>query len=216
MTSESKIFALGAAAILAGTCVAPFFCGNAAAARDCGGFGEGTRRALVEEIGVRAGDLVLRRGNGLWSDFICGKNPRDGRFSHIGILAGEGADFFVVHADCNSAGQGSVRKEPLADFLRESRRVGVFRLRERDGADCARRAEAFLGLPFDWKFDLDDAGAIYCTELIFRAVSGAAGTARETDFAAGTIDVGGRRILSVDAFTSAEVAEQLFDSGDAE
>lgn len=169
----------------------------------------------------RAGDFRVRRGNGLWSDFIRRKNPTDDRFSHIGILArgddgngGEG-EFFVIHADCNAAGQGSVRKEPLEAFLSDASRVGVFRPRDGGNANPpdarVRRAEKFLGLPFDWKFDLDDASALYCTELVRLALGD--GNAPARGVPAGMLEVGGRKILSVEAFTTAEISEELFDSG---
>lgn len=179
---------------------------------------EKTRRALISEAGIRHGDLILRHGNGLWSDFIRRRNPTDDRFSHIGILVrggNGGEDFSVIHADCNAAGQGSVRKEPLAAFLREASRVGIFRPRGNVGGGAearVRRAEAFLGLPFDWKFDLDDASALYCTELVWRAVSD--GNA-PPDFSAGTVEAGGRKILTVEAFVAPEFAEELFDSAAA-
>ncbi len=168
-------------------------------------------RALTCEIAVREGDLIMRHGNGLWSDFIRERNLSDKRFSHVGIIVRGGnaeAEFFVIHADCDAAGAGAVRKEPLADFLREAKRIGVFRPRGNVSAGAAAKAaETFLGRPFDRAFNLENDDELYCTELIFRAF-------READpnFTAKTITLAGREIVPADAFIAPELADELFDS----
>ena len=206
-------FVVFAIAVAAGTFVASrLFCGNtdenAPTAIDVGK----TLFALTHEIGVREGDLILRHGNGFWSNFIRERNLSDSRFSHIGVVArGDGESFFVVHADCDAAGMGEVRREPLADFLREARRVGVLRPRAGVPAERVRAAETFVGRPFDRAFDLDDDSALYCTELVLRAVRAA-----EPEFSVRTVELAGRKIVPADAFSGAEFAEELFDSERAE
>lgn len=119
--------------------------------------------------------------------------------------------FFVVHADSDAVGAGAVRKDPLADFLRPARRIGVFCPHGNDSAGTppprAKAAETFLGRPFDRAFDLENADELYCTELIFRAFREA-----ESKFSAKTFTLAGRKIIPADAFIAPELADELFDS----
>lgn len=213
---RGAIFVALALFFAAGTfCATRFFSGNAdagTASSDCIVDDAKILRALTCEIAVREGDLIMRHGNGLWSDFIRERNLSDKRFSHIGILVRDGgnaeAEFFVIHADCNAAGAGAVRKEPLADFLREAKRVGVFRpCGNVPAGTAAKAAETFLGRPFDRAFNLENADELYCTELIFRAFHEA-----DPNFTAKTITLAGREIVPADAFIAPELADELFDS----
>lgn len=204
------VFVVSATIAAAGTFVAAGFfrsadAGNAPAAIDAGK----TLSALTRKVGVREGDLILRHGNGLWSNFIRDSNLSDKRFSHVGVVVrGVEGEFFVVHADCDAAGLGEVRREPLANFLREARRVGVLRPRAGVPAARVRAAESFVGRPFDRNFDLADDSELYCTELVLRAVRDA-----DPGFSARTFGLAGREIVPADAFSDPAFAEELFDSG---
>ena len=107
---------------------------------------------------LKHGDIILRSGIGLWSDFFRSRNLRDKRFSH-------GDDF---------TGHGTVFADTLANFVGQSTAVGIGRLRVADPESFVRNARKCLGRPFDWKFDTEESTAIYCTELVDLAL-------RETD-----------------------------------
>jgi hypothetical protein len=123
---------------------------------------------------LRAGDVVLRQGTGLWSGLFARVNVRDRRFSHAGIVVGDGRRWRVVHAEADDLGRdGRVRLDDWEVFTAEVPRLAVLRLR--DDAAAARAAEAALdlyaaALPFDFDFDLARLDAVYCTELVWRAL----------------------------------------------
>jgi hypothetical protein len=104
----------------------------------------------------------------------------DTRWGHVGVLAGDAATgWYVIHADTGTseaarAGQiGSVVSVPLSEFLTDVKQLGHFRV-GLAGEDRERYVEAVsasVGLPFDRAYSLDSANALYCTELIWRALS---------------------------------------------
>lgn len=127
------------------------------------------------------GDIVLRRGNGIWSGFFARLNRRDRRFSHVGVAVRDHGELKVVHAEADDDGaDGEVRLDDFRAWTAAGRQFLVLRLDDR--AAAARTADAALAmhaavLPFDLDFDLDDPGAVYCSELAWRAL--AAGLGRD-------------------------------------
>ncbi|MFN0127797.1 MAG: YiiX/YebB-like N1pC/P60 family cysteine hydrolase [Verrucomicrobiales bacterium] len=94
-------------------------------------------------------------------------------YSHCGIVARRGDKWVVVEA------VGPVKETPLFSWIRQGRRSGlaVYRLTrdlERIPALIAE-ARAMVGRPYDIHYALDD-GAIYCSELIWKAWNRAGGT----------------------------------------
>lgn len=192
-------------------CLSALFCffpesGNANSSESA----SDTQKVLLalEEIPLRNGDLILRHGNGIWSNFIREKNFSDKRFSHIGILVKEDGSFFVIHADSDGAGNGVVAREPLKDFVAGARRIGIFRLKKACADSVAEAAKTFVGLPFDRNFNLSDASKLYCSELVWRAMKSAF-----PNFEPKTFELCGQKIISIDALVPAEYAVELFDSG---
>jgi len=94
-------------------------------------------------------------------------------FSHCGIVARRGEQWVVLEA------VGPVKETPLFSWIRQGRSSGlaVYRLaheRERIPAMISE-ARAMIGRPYDIHYALDD-GAIYCSELIWKAWNRAGGT----------------------------------------
>lgn len=162
----------------------------------------------LSKIPLKSGDLILRHGNGIWSNLIREKNFSDKRFSHIGILVKENGNLFVVHADCDAVGNGSVRKDYLEDFLKNTHRIGIFRLKTADADMAVKIATSFVGVAFDRKFKLNDSSELYCSELIYLAMKNTF-----PRFTPKTIELCGQKIIPVDALISAEYTVELFDSG---
>lgn len=130
---------------------------------------------------LRAGDVVLRQGDGIWSELFARANPRDRRFSHAGVVVRADGAWQVVHAQADDLGRdGRVRRDDWAAFVAGARGVALLRA-DAPGAG-ARVAAAALALhadraPFDFDFSLADARALYCTELVWLALN--AGLGRE-------------------------------------
>jgi len=122
----------------------------------------------------RAGDIVLSRGTGLWSDLFARVNRRDRRFSHAGVVVAAGKQVAVVHAAADDDGtRGGVRLDAWESYASGARELALLRLGDRDAA--ARVAVAALAMhaeapPFDFEFRLGDA-AVYCGELAWRALT---------------------------------------------
>lgn len=93
----------------------------------------------------------------------CSRSP----FSHCGIVVERDGRWLVLEA------LGEVRETPLWYFTVRGRGGGfaAYRftapLQERIPAVIAA-ARTFLGRPYDYRYDLDDA-AIYCSELVYKA-----------------------------------------------
>lgn len=122
-----------------------------------------------------AGDIVLSRGSGFWSDVFAGLNRRDRRYSHAGIVVNDGGNLKVVHAAADDDGSnGSVRLDGFDRFTAEAQWFTLLRLDDR--AAAGRMASAALSmhaaaLPFDFEFKLTNERAVYCSELVWHALT---------------------------------------------
>lgn len=133
------------------------------------------------EAGLRAGDLVFRRGDGRLSGYIAGISGEGGYFSHVGIAVPEASGWRVVHTEADEdTGVGGVRSDALGDFLAGARGMAVVRPRlDPEGPQAvvdATYQRRWREVPFDADFRLDDAGqAMYCTEWVQALVLAATG-----------------------------------------
>lgn len=61
-------------------------------------------------VALRPGDVVLRRGDGVWTEIFIRKASREKRFSHIGIVTAVSNGVTIVHSEANDfTGIGSVQ-----------------------------------------------------------------------------------------------------------
>ena len=150
-----------------------------------------------------SGDIVMRHGTGLWSEFFRQYSFRDLRFSHAGIVWVEGGELYCIHSEGDDlSGRGKVEMVPLREFLKPSRANGHFRFRlpREVRMRFATEARKLIGVPFDWKFNTDDHSALYCTELIAVALGEAAPRIRLKRR---------RNIITLDSLSDPEIAEEL-------
>ncbi len=123
------------------------------------------------------GDLVFRYGNGVFSSYFRDFAGKGNPYSHVGVVVlDKGKSVRVVHAQASElSGIGRVRAEPAEDFLKGVSVWGLYRLRaspeRRDRVAGAAMDFARREVPFDPDFDLGDSTAVYCTELVMRAVN---------------------------------------------
>ncbi len=168
-----------------------------------------TSTCVFDTANLKNGDLIFRWGQGLWSDIMRKYTTSDDRFSHIGVIVKNSDGVFVIHAEGDDlTGKGSVVKEPFEDFVKKSNRTGIYRLKNVSAEKFAKIAFSKLGVPFDWKFDAENADALYCTELIYVSL-------KETD---PNIDLQksilyGHKIIPLDIFLSPKISEEVYDSG---
>lgn len=117
---------------------------------------------------VKNGDVILRSGIGLWSEYFRKRNTVDQRFSHVGIvLIDQNGTCNVLHSEGDDfTGSGQVGVCSLETFVKESDLIGISRLKNIDPEQFVLNAKTFIGRPFDWQFNLAEDDKIYCTELI--------------------------------------------------
>ena len=134
---------------------------------------------------LQPGDLVFKGAStALWTELAAQWSTGDRRWGHVGIVVSApeagGGPVIIVHADTgvsDPAGEtiGEVRGVPLDAFLGTADQAGVYRFalaphertRMINYAEKAARAH----IPFDRGYSLDSANNLYCTELVWRALS---------------------------------------------
>jgi len=123
-------------------------------------------QTLIEKI--NDGDIITRLGDRFWSEIIRNISTEDKRFSHVGIIRINDEKITVIHAEgTTTAGKDFVKEETLEDFLKVAKAVGIYRLKNHNTESISDTAMEFIGVPFDWKFDMTDDTALYCTELLY-------------------------------------------------
>jgi uncharacterized protein YycO len=126
------------------------------------------------------GDIVVRMGKGLWSDYFAGISKHERLYSHTGILVKINSALFVAHEDADDlTGQGSARLVSYAEFVADSSRLAIYRVKasviRRDKIGQMAIDLALRAVPFDIKFSLNTADALYCTEFVWYAVLSSTG-----------------------------------------
>ena len=117
---------------------------------------------------LKNGDIIMRSGTGIWSEYFRKSNPHDKRFSHVGVvLIDSNGNCRIIHAEGNDvSGHGTVSEVSLEIFVADSVEIGISRLHAADPNKFAAETQKYLGRPFDWKFDTSSDAEIYCTELV--------------------------------------------------
>lgn len=126
------------------------------------------------------GDLLFKgAGSGTGARIAASWSLGDKRWGHVGIVAADGAS--VIHADTGENAlrgePGEVRKVPLSVYIADTTTLGhytIFLTGSRREAYISY-AEAAVGLPFDRGFSLTSETSLYCSELVWRALSAGAG-----------------------------------------
>jgi len=117
---------------------------------------------------LKDGDIICRLGDRLWSEIFSDLSVMDKRYSHMGIIHINNGLVTVINAEGDTGhGRDFVSEVFLDDFLKVARTVGIYRINNVDGGQISQAALGYLGVPFDWKFDMSDGSKLYCTELLY-------------------------------------------------
>jgi hypothetical protein len=165
------------------------------------------------EGALRTGDLVFHTSRSRQSRAI--QEATASPLSHVGLVEVTKAGVFVVEA------VQPVRRVPFARWKARGVQGRVLVLRPEGLSDEARaaavaQARRHLGKPYDWRFGWDDE-AMYCSELVRKAYSAAAGVEYGRMERLGTLRVkalgpalreryGGRIPLELELITPASLA----------
>jgi uncharacterized protein YycO len=114
------------------------------------------------------GDIICRLGDRIWSMYFKELSPNDKRFSHLGIVRIRDNIVSVINAEgLANEGRDFVNEVSLKDFLKNAQKIGIYRLKTIEGEVVSDTALEYIGFPFDWQFDMEDDGKLYCTELLY-------------------------------------------------
>jgi len=121
---------------------------------------------------LHSGDIIMRRGYGMFSDALISAQKQKYSVSHCAMIIERNGKLSVAHALSSSVApiDGS-QEQSLQRFLNESVPNSVVVVRFKTSQDTIQRiAEAvkfYCGkhIPFDHNFDKADTTKFYCTEL---------------------------------------------------
>ncbi len=155
-------------------CVASFWAGLLAA------FSAGGQILPDALPDLQPGDLLFKGADtSTGTRIAAGWSLGDKRWGHVGIVGADGAS--VIHADtgenASSGEPGEVRKVPLSDYISDVSTLGHYTifLTGSQRESYTSYAEAAVGLQFDRGFSLKSENSLYCSELVWRALSAGAG-----------------------------------------
>lgn len=129
---------------------------------------------------LEAGDILFKGAEtGAGTRLAASWSLEDPRWGHVGIVvAGPDGALQVVHADTGKPGEiGAVRQVELATFLEDVSVLGIYEVALSGPWRQAYLgyAEAAVGSPFDRAFSLSSETSLYCSELVWRALSAGLG-----------------------------------------
>lgn len=117
---------------------------------------------------VKDGDIICRLGDRFWSQLFKDISIEDKRFSHMGIIRVSDSLITVIHSEGDTGhGRDFVNEVLLEDFIKIARTIGVYRINGIDGKLISDLVIDYIGIPFDWQFDISDESKLYCTELLY-------------------------------------------------
>jgi len=154
------------------------------------------------------GDIICRLGDRFWSQIFKDLSIDDKRFSHIGIIRINNDQITVIHAEgTTKPGKDFVKEELLDDFLNAAIAIGIYRIPDFDGSKISNIAMEYTGVPFDWKFDKDDASELYCTELLYNVLKR---LMPSFEFNTAYVKELGRDIIPVDSISNSDFFSEIY------
>lgn len=126
---------------------------------------------------LKAGDLVVRRGDDLTSSMLASLNKHDKRYSHCGIVVVDEDGLFVIHSiggDDNP--DQEIKKESFHQWtsVDNNLRFAVYRYELHDSLlqGFVKKVTGYYNehKKFDMDFDLQTNDRLYCTEMVYKAM----------------------------------------------
>jgi uncharacterized protein YycO len=169
-----------ASALAAAALAGPPALGSSLVDQDAVHRGAGARLVDPAELGaLRPGDVIfLSAPKALWARLASQWSLPKYNHGHVGmIVAGKDGRMMVVHAAGDpTRNRATVRAVPVAKFLEEAEAATVFRMKDPAAARVAASEAARFArerLPFDTDFSLRSRDKLYCSEMVWRAMSAA-------------------------------------------
>lgn len=149
-----------------------------------------------EKLIICEGDIILRYGHGLVSDYIVNTFDEKYSISHCGIISGKGENLSVIHSESSSfLSVEGIQKQDFNDFVDAGHENSVIIVRynkckPEELSRITKRANVYLNrkIPFDYSFNTEDTTVMFCSEIIWHIFKDEFGTdifsspIGETDF----------------------------------
>lgn len=121
---------------------------------------------------LQNGDIILRKGEGFLSQFICNQLNDTIDVSHCGIIIRNQDQLQVIHALSKDVSDiDGVQSCSIDQFTQESVKASTYIVRFKGDSThlLASQAQYYLSIrkPFDRLFDLHDTTSFFCSELVF-------------------------------------------------
>lgn len=126
------------------------------------------------------GDLLFKGADtGVGTQLAVAWSLGDKRWGHVGIVVADAdGELSVIHADTGARREiGHVRRVSLAEYLSDVSELGIYTLHLEGQAreTYLAYAESAVGRPFDKAFSIESENSLYCSELVWRAMSAGLG-----------------------------------------
>ena len=162
---------------------------------------------------LREGDIIFRGKDRSWGDLGAQVSDKDKRFGHVGVVVLDDGRWGVIDAIGNPLDhEGRVQLRTVAAFLAPATRAALYRPSLSDQAFdqflTSIRAFEAAQIPFDRLYDIDDANALYCTELIWLALKTATGEDQVPDHTL----FRNRRVIAIDDLQYAPLMTVIWES----
>lgn len=124
---------------------------------------------------LKTGDLVLRSGRGMISNWFQRTNLHDKKYSHAGLVLKENDEVYVIHCYQDSDKPGLV-KEELSDFInyKKCSSSAIYRysltVKELKKLELEIRNDLNAEIKFDDNFELGGT-SYYCTEWVRKVIN---------------------------------------------
>jgi hypothetical protein len=163
---------------------------------------------------LHSGDIILRRGYGMFSDGIVEVQNSPAAVSHCAMIVGEPGKWRVAHALSSSvAAIDGAQEQSLQRFLNESVPNSIivkrFRCQDDTIARIVDRVSYYTRIhkPFDHNFDKVDTTRFYCTELFQHCFKDVLGR----DIFLGQLDSNTTGIYDLSTFQDTSLFETIID-----
>jgi hypothetical protein len=156
------------------------------------------------------GDIICRFGDRLWSLLFMDISVSDKRYSHVGIVRIKDSQISVIHSEGSTTlGTDFVKSENIEDFIKTARAVGIYRVKRLNGDLISNAAIEYLGMPFDWQFDMEDDSKLYCTELLYVVLKRLSPTLKLNTIYINTLN---KNIIPLESISNSEHFTEIFCS----
>lgn len=132
-----------------------------------------------EKMIIQDGDIILRYGHGLISDYIVNIFNEKYTVSHCGIISEESDNLSVIHSESSSfLSVEGIQRQNFDDFVDASHKNSVIIVRynkckPEELSKITKRANIYLKkkIPFDYGFNPNDTTVMFCSEIIWHIFS---------------------------------------------